>query len=69
MLALEIPLVDRCGDDSEVRSCGPGEDARDDEHTNGLESVWSAFMRSAHGTWHHAPKYHLRCYVNEATMW
>lgn len=56
MLVLDIPLVDRCGDDREVRNHGHGADVRDDVYTNGLESVWAAFVRLAHGTWCHVSK-------------
>ena len=37
-------------------------------HTNSIESVWSVFKRSVHGTWHHVSPKHLAKYVNEATF-
>lgn len=37
-------------------------------HTNGIESVWSVFKRSIHGTWHHASYKHLQRYINEASF-
>ena len=35
---------------------------------NSIESVWSLFKRSVHGTWHHVSPKHLSKYVNEATF-
>ena len=37
-------------------------------HTNGIESVWSVFKRSIHGTWHHVSFKHLPRYIDEATF-
>lgn len=37
-------------------------------HTNGIESVWSVFKRSIHGTWHHVSFKHLPRYIDEASF-
>ena len=37
-------------------------------HTNGIESVWSIFKRSIHGTWHHVSFKHLPRYIDEAAF-
>ena len=37
-------------------------------HTNGIESVWSIFKRSIHGTWHHVSFKHLQRYIDEAAF-
>ena len=37
-------------------------------HTNGIESVWSVFKRSIHGTWHHVSFKHLHRYIDEASF-
>ena len=37
-------------------------------HTNGIESVWSVFKRSIHGTWHHVSFKHLQRYIDEAAF-
>ena len=47
---------------------GAKEYVRGSVHTNSIESVWSLFKRSVHGTWHHVSPKHLGRYVNEATF-
>lgn len=42
-----------------------GEYVRDQAHTNGMESFWSLFKRSYHGTFHHVSAKHLGRYVRE----
>lgn len=37
-------------------------------HTNGIESVWSIFKRSIHGTWHHLSFKYLSRYIDEAAF-
>jgi transposase-like protein len=34
-------------------------------HTNGMESFWAQFKRSAHGTFHHVSRKRLQMYLNE----
>lgn len=34
-------------------------------HTNGIESFWSLFKRSYHGTFHHVSHKHLQRYIDE----
>jgi len=37
-------------------------------HTHGIESVWSVFKRSIHGTWHHVSFKHLQRYIDETSF-
>ncbi len=42
-----------------------GKYVEDMAHTNGLESFWSLFKRSYHGTFHHVSQKHLQRYIDE----